>query len=326
MYVSYLSIDSIMVCRPQHKLPLSEQYDQVHCTQFNAHILKKMMGIEAINYVPDSKQHTFIRSFQEGNKQIPDQQLHSANTGARRSVFGTSIERELARKHRLNSLGMSNSNRCVSLFKQLDMIKRARSEQASYCLHTGEAAFSKEMRVTRGLAIQGDSCCSLSLRRTTRPHIVLESVAMLYASEFYRGIWCQPDEIKAYESGYRQRMHQVIGQALSRANLHLNQVDCLLPHNINSKSWDFLRQSLDVEESRFFAENIRTEGHCFCNDFVINLSDWLSRDSVAGATVRSDDERPKIVLAVAAGAGGMFGACVLRIVDLEGFRNERHFI
>ncbi|MEZ8145232.1 3-oxoacyl-[acyl-carrier-protein] synthase III C-terminal domain-containing protein [Enterovibrio norvegicus] len=326
-----LSIDAIRVVRPKKKLVLVDDFDAVHCTSFNAHILKKMMGIETVNVLPEGVPHDALmmplvslsdaQTYDEfGN----DVELRSANTGAMRAQFGHSVDRTLARIHNLMPLGLSNANRCVSLFKQLDMIARYAPAPRHYCIHNTELAFSKDMRITRGLSVQGDSNTSLRLSHTDDPKIRVSSVHLHYDRRFARGIWGDNVETKTYEENYRQNMHQVIHRALDKAGVTLSQIDHLLPHNINIKSWRFLCQSLDVSESRLFSRNIQTEGHCFCNDMVINLSDAL--EAFAHEDTPPTVENPLRFLAVAAGAGGMFGACVLDVIQLEGLRNERHAI
>ncbi|OEE78391.1 3-oxoacyl-ACP synthase [Enterovibrio norvegicus FF-162] len=323
-----LSIDAIRVVRPKQKLVLVDHHDAVHCTSFNAHILKKMMGIETVNVLPDGEPHESLMmplvSLSSGEDEDHLVELRSANTGAMRAQFGQSIDRSLARIHNLIPLGVSNANRCVSLFKQLDMISRSAPALRHYCIHNGELAFSKEMRITRGLSVQGDSNTSLRLSHTDSPKIQVSSVHLHYDRRFARGIWGDNIETKAYEDNYRQNMHQVIHRALDKAGVTLSQIDHLLPHNINIKSWRFLCQSLDVPESRLFSRNIQSEGHCFCNDMVINLSDAL--DTFTQKDNPPTAENPLRFLAVAAGAGGMFGACVLDVIQLEGLRNERHAI
>ena len=311
-----LSIEAMRVTRPRQKLVLLEDHDAVHCTQFNAHILKKMMGIESVNYLPEEKYAELMFDSNAFSQQvITGEYFYSVNTGARRTCFGQSIDRTIARQQSRLSVGMSNANRCVSLFKLLDILGRSRREDALFSVHTGEVAFSPEMRITRGLSVQGDASTSLLLSKTRSPKIAVRSVNMLYQGQFSRGIWCQAGETKSYEEHYRENMHRIIHQALRNAGIGLDDIDVLLPHNINSKSWKFLCDSLAFSEERFYGGNIRTEGHCFCNDLAINLCDVL--ESNAGC---------RYLLAVAAGAGGMFGASVLEVINLEGFHNERHFI
>ncbi|CZF80892.1 3-oxoacyl-[acyl-carrier-protein] synthase 3 [Grimontia celer] len=319
-----LSIDAIRVIRPEHRLVLIEEHDAVHCSSFNAHILKKMMGIESVNVLPEgTSTDDILLPLVSRSKSVNPSLLRSANTGARRTRFGLSLDRKLARIHNLTPLGSGNANRCVSLFKQLDLLFRTQSEH-QVAIHNGELAFSKEMRITRGLSVQGDSSTSLFLTQTDTPKIRVSSVYMHYDRRFSRGIWGEGSETKAYEDSYRSNMHQVIHSALERAGVTLEEVDHILPHNINIKSWRFLCQSLDVAEDKLFARNIQTEGHCFCNDMVINLSDAIEKHRLAGTNPTAS--APLRFLAVAAGAGGMFGACVLEVVQLEGFLNERQAI
>ncbi|WP_415721343.1 3-oxoacyl-[acyl-carrier-protein] synthase III C-terminal domain-containing protein [Photobacterium ganghwense] len=333
-----LSIDAIRVVRPEHKLVLVEEHDSVHCSSFNAHILKKMMGIESVNVLPPETSPDDIllplasRGLLDIRTEQPNEylklnhahtELRSANTGARRTRFGLSLDRRLARIHNLTPLGSGNANRCVSLFKQLDLLLRSQS-QHQVAIHNGELAFSKEMRITRGLSVQGDSSTSLLLTQTDNPKIRVSSVHMHYDRRFARGIWGEVAETKAYEDSYRSNMHEVIHCALEKASISLEQVNDILPHNINIKSWRFLCQSLDVAEEKLFVRNIQTEGHCFCNDMVINLSDAIEQRRLDGANPSAST--PLRFLAVAAGAGGMFGACVLEVVQLEGFLNERQTI
>ena len=314
----YLSIERVAVVRPSDKLELTAGFEAVHCSKFNAHILKKMMGIESVNFFPPERTFEFLGADRCDMSAEPlPAALHSANTGARRTVFARSAERLLSRRYAMPAMGMSSSNRCVSFFKLLDVLRRGAASRTAHYVHTAELAFSKEMRITRGLSVQGDACASLLIKKTAKPRLVVRGVAMRYDRRFYRGIWCDAAETKQYEDSYRDNMHKVMSAALNSCALALAQVDLLLPHNINSKSWRFLCDHLDFPRERVFLDNIRTEGHCFCNDLAINLSDYLAGQAHADC---------RYVLAVAAGAGGMFGACVLEAIDLGAVQNERYLI
>ena len=77
---------------------------------------------------------------------------------------------------------------------------------------------------------------------------------------------------------------QVLTAALAQAQLKVDDLALLVPHNINVKSWEILAQVLGLPVDRIFTDNIARFGHAVASDNVINFVDALK----AGRLRRGD--------------------------------------
>jgi 3-oxoacyl-[acyl-carrier-protein] synthase-3 len=66
---------------------------------------------------------------------------------------------------------------------------------------------------------------------------------------------------------------KAIDDGLAAAGLSVSELDLLIPHNINQKSWDILAQVMRLGRERIYTDNIARIGHVVASDNVINHLD-----------------------------------------------------
>jgi 3-oxoacyl-[acyl-carrier-protein] synthase-3 len=105
-------------------------------------------------------------------------------------------------------------------------------------------------------------------------------------------------------AAYFPLARRVILEALEAADLEVDELDLLIPHNLNLKSWEILAQVVGIPIEKIYTANIARIGHVVASDNVINYLDALD----AGCLKRGD----KVALFVM-GFGAHWSCSVLEV-------------
>ena len=82
-------------------------------------------------------------------------------------------------------------------------------------------------------------------------------------------------------AAYFPLARRAILEAVTAAALTIDDIDLLIPHNINIKSWEILSQVLGIPMQRIYTANISRIGHVVASDNVINYVDCMAEDRIA---------------------------------------------
>ena len=166
----------------------------------------------------------------------------------------------------------------------------------------GERGLSPVMQHIPGTSVLGDATAALVVG-LDGPGDAVVSIAHRTLGEFHQAMQ-MPDELqRRYRQDYVPTVAAVIREAVARAGRTLEDVDVVLPHNVNRYSWTSIARLLGLPLERVYLENVPKTGHCFCSDPFMNLS----TARVEGA-VRPGDT----VVLVSAGQGGTFTASLVQ--------------
>ncbi len=102
---------------------------------------------------------------------------------------------------------------------------------------------------------------------------------------------------------YADALAEVTHAALAEAKLSVEDVDLMLPHNVNRISWARVSDIVGVPLDRIFLDNVAHTGHCFCADTFIN-----HRTATESGRLRVGD----VYVMVSVGLGSVFSAMVFR--------------
>jgi 3-oxoacyl-[acyl-carrier-protein] synthase-3 len=74
-------------------------------------------------------------------------------------------------------------------------------------------------------------------------------------------------------ASYFPTARAAIRRALEHAELSVDEIDWVVPHNVGLSGWEILLGTLGIPESRLYGRNIARYGHSIAADNVINLCD-----------------------------------------------------
>jgi 3-oxoacyl-[acyl-carrier-protein] synthase-3 len=84
----------------------------------------------------------------------------------------------------------------------------------------------------------------------------------------------------SYEDGYPDRLGEVMTEAVSRAGLTWDDIELILPHQVNKVSWVRTMRQLDRPIELVRTDNIAAQAHSFSADSFINYADARSAGSL----------------------------------------------
>ena len=87
----------------------------------------------------------------------------------------------------------------------------------------------------------------------------------------------QRDELVA---SYFPTSKHVIDQTLADAGWSANDVDLILPHNVNRRSWEILLALTQLPADRLWDRNIARDGHTLAGDNFINMADAIQQGAI----------------------------------------------
>jgi 3-oxoacyl-[acyl-carrier-protein] synthase III len=81
-------------------------------------------------------------------------------------------------------------------------------------------------------------------------------------------------------AAYFPTARHVIECTLDAAGWARSEVDWIIPHNVNRRSWDILQPLCNLHGARIWDDNIARIGHTLAGDNFINLADALERGDI----------------------------------------------
>jgi 3-oxoacyl-[acyl-carrier-protein] synthase III len=166
---------------------------------------------------------------------------------------------------------------------------------------TGEKAFTRDAQYVPGTSVfgEGAAACLVSL------HGVRDRV-LAYASsirgEFDGRLDTAPEMAARFEKEYPVSLAEAISAAVAQADISLDDISLILPHNVNALSWQRLCRRIGFPADRVLLSNVPVTGHAFCADSFINYT------TAAGLGLLRPGSR---YLLGAAGLGATFSAMVV---------------
>ena len=167
----------------------------------------------------------------------------------------------------------------------------------------GEKAFTRDTQLIPNTSICAEASAACLVRAGGGRDRILSYAASL-RGEFDGRLAEDPDLLARFQREYPLALAQVIEEAVHRAGLSgLDEVDLILPHNVNRVSWQTLCRRTGYPVERVLLDNVPRVGHSFAADAFVNYRTAVDRGLLApGAHY----------LVAAAGIGAVFSAMVLR--------------
>ncbi|MEU3626934.1 3-oxoacyl-[acyl-carrier-protein] synthase III C-terminal domain-containing protein [Amycolatopsis coloradensis] len=194
---------------------------------------------------------------------------------------------------------------CVSSLGAVDVaarLLRAEGTENGYALVvTGEQAFSPAVQLIPNSAIMADAAAACLVGIDGRGDVVRAFVSSTLG-EFAEGLRMTRAEIQSFGQVYAKELAEIIRRAVDEAGLAPDDIDLVLPHNVNAVSWRQAIKELDWPSERFFLDNIARLSHCYSADVFVNYT-------TVRAAARLVDGRHYLLVSV--GLGATFGAMVI---------------
>ena len=166
-----------------------------------------------------------------------------------------------------------NSHGCASGLLAVDLAGRLLAadggEDALALIVTGEKVFTAVNRVVPDVGVMGE-CAAALLVGLNGPHDRMLSYASETRGDFEDGILMSPEMDAVLHQIYPVVLASVVLAAVGKAGLVMDDIDLILPHNINRMSWLPAVKRLGISMDRVYTPTISLVGHCFGADTFLN--------------------------------------------------------
>lgn len=224
------------------------------------------------------------------------------------SPFGTAFLNDLKTLLGLKQammFGMSTNN-CVSSSFALELIGKQLKCKPKSCaiLITYDVAYSKESQLIQDSTVLGDGFCVSLVSQQPKGFKLLENNRNVYG-QHAQCSWEDGESLQQFQDEYTPRLQQVLRSTLDDAEMTIDEVRHIVPHNVNRMSWKKVTQSEGLDSDKVFLENLPKTAHCFGSDVFINLETIKTQGLV-------DDK--DYLLVGNSGLGAVFNGMLLQYV------------
>lgn len=165
----------------------------------------------------------------------------------------------------------------------------------------GEKTFTRDAQVYPGVSMFSEGAAACLVRRGGDRDVLLAYATSLHGKEDLE----LPECAAAFEREYPGALAGVMCAAVAQAGLGLDDIELILPHNVNLVCWQRACRRIGVPIERVLLDNIAAIGHAFCADAFLNHRTARERGLLRpGAHY--------LVAAAGAAHGAMFSAMVFR--------------
>jgi 3-oxoacyl-[acyl-carrier-protein] synthase-3 len=123
--------------------------------------------------------------------------------------------------------------------------------------------------------LMSDGACAAVVTRGHPENKILSTVQITRGS-----YWDSTISYDQLIAAYFPLARRAIAEALASAGLTVGELDLLIPHNLNIKSWEILAQVIDLPLARIYTANIERIGHVVASDNIINYIDALAQGRI----------------------------------------------
>ncbi|MEV6598109.1 3-oxoacyl-[acyl-carrier-protein] synthase III C-terminal domain-containing protein [Actinoplanes sp. NPDC051346] len=133
----------------------------------------------------------------------------------------------------------------------------------------GEKAFSRRTQIVPGVAVTGEATTAVLVSAGgTRDRLLAYATQTCPMPK--AGLVMNDEDYHQFRKVYAPTLTKVVHAALAAAEMRVDELAMLLPHNVNRLAWIKLAEELGLPAERLFLDNVPRTGHCFGADPFLN--------------------------------------------------------
>jgi 3-oxoacyl-[acyl-carrier-protein] synthase-3 len=161
-------------------------------------------------------------------------------------------------------------------------IRAARNMILSGSANTAMVVCADSLQESKGreikqIGLMSDGGGALLLKKGWERNRLLAIVNYAQGS-FYNYLDWQKADYQRYDMVYYLATARTILRTLRISGLTIDDLNLLVPHNTNMSSWIRVLRMLNLDEKRFFGDNIWRHSHSCGADIIINLMDAIKAE------------------------------------------------
>jgi 3-oxoacyl-[acyl-carrier-protein] synthase III len=260
-------------------VPVASLRSELRLTDLQVRKLRKFYGLVDVCRSPESETDSLVAAASKlaslAGAEDRVRYVVRAKTMAISQVYPQSPLRDAC-----DALGLNHAtsftvtdHACASGLLAVDlcgMLLAADGDPAALALVlVGEKAFTYLARTIPDVAVMGEGFAAVLVRAGGGDDQLLGYATRTHGAAS-GSMAMTPAQAKQFRLIYHDALAEVVHAALGVAGLTVDDVDLLLPHNVNKVSWPRSAEVIGVPLERVFLDNVKATGHCFCADPFLN--------------------------------------------------------
>lgn len=304
------ALEAVSTYLPKDRVPIDQLAEPLGLSPMQVRLFRRYHELDEVSVDPDAGLLDLLLAAVAGLTTLPGQEHRVRYVLHARSFpvvvpFPENPLHELCQRAGLTQAVAFavNHHACATGLLGLDVAGRLLAADpdpdALALLLTGEKAFTRDAQLVPETTIfgEGAAACLIS-GRGTRDRLL--AYAANLRGEFDDELSYDPGR---FQSEYPTSLADAILTAVERAGLRLDEIDLVLPHNVNTLVWRKLCRRIGYPVERVVLENVPLVGHVFCADGFVNYQTAYNQGRLRPGT-------RYLMAAAGAGRGATFSAMV----------------
>jgi 3-oxoacyl-[acyl-carrier-protein] synthase III len=297
---------------PERSVKIDELAGSLGLRRAEVGVFRKIYGLDRLRFDPDTGLFDLVlpaarralQALPEGRRIAYVIYAHTMQTLTPPHIDAAQRIREDLGLHDAEAFALTQQA-CVSSLGAIDLageLLRAEAPEGAYALMvTGERAYSPKVQLIPNSAIMAEAAAAALVTLDGRGDQVLSHVTSTLG-EYAAGLEMTREEIQGFGKAYSPALGEIIDRAVREAGLTFEDIDLVIPHNVNMVSWRATIKEMGADPAKFFLDNIQHYSHCYASDVFVNYTTVRDRDRLV-------EGRHYVLVSV--GLGATFGAMVI---------------
>ncbi|MFF3750931.1 3-oxoacyl-[acyl-carrier-protein] synthase III C-terminal domain-containing protein [Streptomyces sp. NPDC002018] len=312
MMAGHTTLERIESYLPERSVRIEELGEHLGLRRAALGVFRKFYGLDTLRFDPSLDLFDLLRpaarraldALPAGGRIAYLVYAHTTQAVAPADLDVAQVVRDDLELAGTEAFGLSHQA-CVSSLGAIDVVGellRAEGDENAYALMvTGERAYSPVVQHVPNTAIMADAAAACLVTLDGAGDRVRSFVTRTLG-EYARWLELTPEQNTEFGEQYGPRIAGVIHTAVAEAGLSFEDIELIIPHNVNMLAWRQTIKWLEVAPEKVFLENVPRYSHTFASDVFVNYT--TLRDE--GRLV---DGAHYVMVSV--GLGATFGAMVI---------------
>ncbi|MCW5253894.1 3-oxoacyl-[acyl-carrier-protein] synthase III C-terminal domain-containing protein [Streptomyces sp. SHP 1-2] len=267
---------------PDRSVRIDDVADRLGLRRPEIGVFRRIYGLDRLRFDPEGGLFDLVlpaarralKALPEGRRVRYVVYAHTVQTVTPPHIDAAQVIRQDLGLHDAEAFALSQQA-CVSSLGAIDLageLLRAEAPEGAYALMvTGERAYSPKVQLIPNSAIMADAAAAC-LVTVGGPGDEVRSFTTRTLGEFAAGLEMTREQIQRFGQVYGTVLGEVIHEAVAAAGLDFDDIDLVVPHNVNTVSWRQTIKAMGADPAKFFLDNIPRYSHTYASDVFVNYT------------------------------------------------------
>ncbi len=276
------TLETIESFAPERRVPIEDLVDRLGLRRTKVRLFQRVHGLKEIRF--DPRLSLFDAVLPAARRIVADERTaervryvvyaHTTQAVAPAHIEPAQHIKDRLGLHQAEAFGLSHQN-CASGMAAVDvaaqLLRAEGSEGDCALVVTGEQAFSPKVQLIEDVAIMGDAAAACLVTLDGAGDAVRSYVTRTLG-EFSAAMLLDEEGSLRFGKVYAPQLAEVMQEAVTDAGLGFNDIDLVVPHNVNLQSWRQTISELGIPRDQVFLDNVERFSHCFASDVFLNYT------------------------------------------------------